>query len=367
MKRNIHGGEHGGENITRDFSININPLGIPENVMRKLYSDRECFEVYPDTGCSDLTRALSYETGISPNRIVCGNGASDLIYRICQCFNIKKAIIPVPAFSEYERAVRQNGGIAEYIYTSKESGYIPVANDFSNYEKKHYGCKSGMEDESGMKCDGRTAVFLCNPSNPSGKVCSREVIKAAERFCSRTGAVLIIDECFIQFTHMHEEKPECLQGCESIVLRAFTKIYAMAGLRLGYAICSSAKSADMLRAWGSPWSVSGPAQKAGVEALHAEGYIEKTVKYVENQRRFLYENLEDMGLEYIPSDANYILFEAPYGLDRSMQEYGIAIRDCSDYEGLEAEHGRKYFRIAVRTEEENRYLCEIMRRCLKWL
>ena len=324
-----HGGDIYSRKIIYDFSANINPLGMPEGVKKALINGFNDFEHYPDTECAKLRRAIAERDGAEYEKIVCGNGAADLIYRIVQAFRPQRALVCAPTFSEYERALISSGCEVARYYTNTKDNF-------------------SLRDDIIEFIDSSDIVFLCNPNNPVGNLIQTALLKKIIRKCAECGALLVIDESFIEFTGEKPLSPAELSG-NVILLRAFTKIYAMPGLRLGYIICSQADTAKKIKYCGQCWSVSVPAQIAGVAALEEQGFIEQTVELIKKERGFLADSLKKSGFEVFDSKANFILFRCGLPLDRILLRKGIAIRDCFDYHGLSA----GYFRIAVRTREEN--------------
>ena len=146
----------------------------------------------------------------------------------------------------------------------------------------------------------------------------------------------------------------------------------MAGLRLGYAVCSHEETASRLSRYAPHWNVSGPAQAAGAAAIKEKAYLEKTVRYIKKECMRLSAELssalaeKNSSFKIFESDANYILFTAPAGLAEHMADEGIAIRDCGNYEGL-AGRTEHFYRVAVRSENEDDIMLETLRRCLGWL
>ena len=141
------------------------------------------------------------------------------------------------------------------------------------------------------------------------------------------------------------------------LLRAFTKTYAMAALRLGYCLSADRALLAAMSRTAQPWNVSGPAQAAGVAALASGDYLERSRKLIREERAFLAEELEKLGFAPCPSQANYLLFYSPEDLFTPLLERGILIRDCSNYHGL----GPGWYRAAVRTREENLRFLEALR------
>ncbi len=344
MKKYQHGGNTD-KCIKYDFSANINPLGMPENVKKNLTESIEMYSFYPDPDNSDLIKAISEYENIPAKNILCGNGAADLIYRIVSAVNPNKALLFAPSFSEYEKALIDSRCIIEYYYLKEENGY--AIKDF----------------DSDLLSD-KDICFLCNPNNPVGNVTDINILKKIINDCNKHNVILVIDECFMDFVlNGSNLTSKQFLTCKNIViLKAFTKIYAMAGLRLGYILSKNQVLIEKIRNLGQPWSVSVPAQLAGSAALENTDFIKRTIEFVSKERKFLIEHLSEMNLKIFPSKTNFIMFKSEnLKIDELLKYEGIAIRNCKNYEGL----GKGFYRIAVRTRKENEYLISAMERCLK--
>lgn len=339
--------EHGGD-IYRygdilDFSANLSPLGTPESVKRAVMESAEFCGAYPDPMCRRLRERLSEYEGIPPENIVCGNGADDLIYRAVHVFRPARAVIAVPCFGEYEKALAEVNCRAVRHYLRAEDDFL-LGGDIM--EK--------LTSDTDM-------LILCTPNNPTGQLIPAELMRELSEVCLKKQIIFICDECFLGFAEKGEDYSlkRHMSGY-TVVLRAFTKLYAMAGLRLGYALCGSPELADRLSRSGQYWSVSTPAQAAGIAALSEEEYVRETVRTVSAEREYLSGELKKMGLRVYPSASDYLLFRAGAGLAERLLEEGILIRDCGNYAGLDD----SYYRIAVWLHEENVRLTEALRRCI---
>ena len=334
-----HGGFVYGKGDILDFSANINPLGIPESVRSAVMASADMWDKYPDPFCTELREKMAKKLGISAETVVCGNGADDLIYRLVHALKPKNSLICAPTFGEYAKALGEVDCKIDRIYLSESSDFA-VSDDV---------------------CDILTAnidmCVLCSPNNPTGRLISPNILEKAAERCAENGTILVVDECFAGFA---ENAENWQKNGNCIVLGAFTKLYAMAGLRLGYALCGTAEIAEKLRKSGQYWSVSVPAQAAGIAALDEDEYVRETVKLISRERRYIAENLTSMGLKVYPSDVNYLLFMGDIGLGDRLFSEGILIRNCGNYEGL----GEGIYRAAVRTHPENQRFIEALRRCV---
>ncbi|WP_010254185.1 threonine-phosphate decarboxylase CobD [Treponema primitia] len=326
-----------------DFSANINPLGLPRGVIRAVKREAGNFDRYPDPLCRKLRAALAEYYRIDPDRIVCGNGAADLIYRIVQWKNPRKALLTAPIFSEYEKALSEKGCVFDQYPLS-----------YPRFE---------IDEDILLRITGETGVvFLCNPNNPTGVLIRQDVLENVIRKCNETKTVLVIDECFNEFLDdppAHSAR-NFLDGAPNlIILKAFTKTYAMAGLRLGYALCGSPEIANALAEIGQAWAVSQPAQAGGIAALKEEVYLERSRDLVIRERKYLKTALSNLGLEVLGGEANYIFFRIKDGsgfskktFSQALLDRGILVRSCASYSGLDD----SYFRIAVRLPKEDKIL-----------
>lgn len=337
-----HGGNDLGLDIRLDLSASLNPMGMPESVRAAAVASAGSWESYPDPMCRGLRKKLAEKLGEDMENIVCGNGADDLIYRMASALKPQRALICAPTFAEYGKALRENGcEVREHILRESE--------DFCLTERI-LGKLSGVD-----------MVIICTPNNPTGMTVPRELMERIAAECEKNGTYLIADESFIGFTGREKELTALnYLGIHTIVLRSFTKLYAMAGLRLGYAVCGSRAAADSIASAGQYWSVSAPAQAAGIAALDEEGYVSKTVSLISEERQFFISELSAMGCKVYPSEADYILFRSIPQLGEKLLAEGILIRSCKDYSGLDG----SFFRTAVGLHDDNEALVCAVRRCL---
>ncbi|MCR5123300.1 MAG: aminotransferase class I/II-fold pyridoxal phosphate-dependent enzyme [Ruminococcus sp.] len=339
--RQEHGGIITADSGFLDLSVNLNPLGMPERVSRAVISASGAWENYPDPDCTELTEKIAAAEGTSPRNIVCGNGADDLIYRIAHAFKPAKAVITAPTFGEYAKALRETDCTLRERILLEENNFLP---------------DDSLLDELTPDID---IAFICSPNNPTGQIVHPQLLEKAARKCLDCGIMLICDECFLSFAENADRFTAARFMNENIIiLRSFTKLYCMAGLRLGYAVCGSEGAAERLRRSGQYWSVSAPAQAAGIAALDEKAYAAETVSLISKERSFLAERLNALGYKVFPSAVNYLLFKGEEGLDDRLLAEGIGIRNCASYSGL----GSVFFRAAVRTHEENQRFINALER-----
>lgn len=332
MNYDRHGGDiytHSG--VKLDFSMNVNPLGTPPEVAQAVRDSARLCAAYPDPRCRALTRTASNVLDLPEEYFVFGNGAADLIIRLTMALHPQKALVTAPAFSEYENAVRLSGGAVSCYNLSPENGF-----------RIGPGYAKAVTHDTDL-------VFLCNPNNPTGSLAQAGTVEALLDACEKAGAYLVVDECFLDFTRGISQENYLEAHKNLILLRAFTKIYAMAGLRLGYLLCSDSNLCERVYAWGQSWSVSTPAQLAGIAALRCLDYPARTRAFLEEERPRVMAALREMGMAVSPSDGNFLLFRGQAGLWEQMLNRGIMLRACGNYRNLD----ETYYRIGLKDRKKN--------------
>ena len=327
-----HGGNIYNEAVKYDFSVNTNPLGMPEDVKEKLKENLgNICQVYPEETCYELRKSISLKENISEHQIMCGNGASELIYGLVRAIRPKKALVVVPSFSEYIRALRANDSEIVYYQLAPERDFI-VAEDIMSY----------LTPELDM-------VFLCNPNNPTGKLIEPDLMLDIITYCRMNRIYVVIDECFMDFVkdyEKHTRKGLIPYNPYVVILNALTKIFAFPGIRIGYAMTSDVDLIHAVNVQLPSWNVSAVAQLAGKEVVHHEGYVEESRKYVFREREYMYE-----------VSANFIFFQSDIPLYQELLDRHILIRNCDNFDGIM--HG--YCRVAIKKHDENEILLKEMK------
>ena len=206
-------------------------------------------------------------------------------------------------------------------------------------------------------------IFLCNPNNPTGITVPQDLLEEILETCAMQGIFMVVDECFLDFVkdsekHTLKGKLEKYPGL--FILKAFTKRYAIPGVRLGYGFCSDGEVLDRMEAVTQPWNVSTMAQQAGMAALKESEYVEAGRQIIFRESAWMKERMRQVGLTVYPSEANYIFFYGPEDLFERCVAKGILIRDCSNYPGLK----KGYYRVAVKLHEQNEKLIEVLEEVL---
>ena len=347
----VHGGDWAGYRArfghdALDFSANVSPLGLPQGVADAIVAALPTADRYPDPLCRELRTALSRAEQLPEPWILCGNGAADLIYRLVWTLKPRRALLPAPTFAEYAAAL-------ESVGCEVKRKTLHEADDFAVTEAFVQAVNQSID-----------LVFLCQPNNPTGQITPPELVQRLVRRCADCGAVLVADECFLDFLQQRDAltaKPLLQTAPNLVILKAFTKLYAMAGVRLGYALCANTALLAKMQAAGQPWGVSSLAQAAGAAALRETAYADAVRALIADQRPKLAAGLRALGLQVIEGSANYLLFRAPETLGAALQQRGVCLRSCGNYPGLSA----GWYRTAVRTAPENEQLLQTMREVLK--
>ena len=342
----VHGGDWAGYRAefgcdALDFSANVSPLGLPAGVAAAITNALPTADRYPDPLCRELRAALAGAEGVPADWILCGNGAADLIFRLALAVRPRRALLPAPTFAEYEAALQTVGCAVQRVFLREENEFA-VTEEFID----------AVTPETDI-------VFLCQPNNPTGQVTPPALVERLVRRCAECGAVLVVDECFLDFLPDRDAwtaKQLLRDAPQLVILKAFTKLYAMAGVRLGYALCGDAALLEKMRGAGQPWAVSSLAQAAGLAALQETVYAGAVRALIAEQRPRMAAGLRALGLRVMDGQANYLLFRATPDFGEKLRRRGAVVRSCANYPGLDA----AWYRTAVRTAEENTRLLQIM-------
>ena len=338
MKPLTHGGDWAGYRAEfgrdpLDFSANVSPLGLPEGVADAITAALPHADRYPDPLCRALRAKLAAHEGVPMEHILCGNGAADLIFRLAWAAKPRTALVTAPTFAEYATALESAGCTVRRHFLTQD-------NDFAVTD----AILDAITPEVDM-------VFLCQPNNPTGQLTALPLVERILRRCESCGVLLVVDECFLDFL------PECevltakaLLGSRNLlILKAFTKLYGMAGVRLGYCLCADEALLANMQAAGQPWAVSSLAQAAGLAALDETDYVARVRALIAQQRPRLTAGLRALGLRVLDGRANYLLFQGPETLGDALRPRGVVLRGCGNYPGLDS----SWYRTAVRTGPEN--------------
>lgn len=346
--RFVHGGDVYAHPGVLDFSASLSPLGIPAPARRALVEHVDDCARYPDPESRELRAALAAFEHVDESWVLPTAGASDALSRICRALRPRCALVCQPCYAGYEQALRPLGTVLVGHRLRAEEGFRPG---------------QVLVDALDGSID---LVFVANPNNPTGARLDPGLLEALLTRARQTGARVVLDECFVDLSARVGSTPLVGAHPELVIVKALTKTYALAGLRVGYALTSDRELFERLDEEGDPWAVSVPAQLAGVASLADTGYLARTRTLVAQERARLSRELAVLGLRVVPSEANYLLFRhagrtrSGDPLDQALLRKGILIRSCASFEGLDA----SWHRVAVRTPEEDGRLLEALREVL---
>lgn len=357
MSKAIHGGNV--EEISRkygvssdkiiDFSANINPVGLNENVKSAMIRALDKVEKYPDISYFNLKNAISKYENVDTNNLVIGNGAAEVIFNIIRGLKPKKVLLPAPTFSEYEEGVLSIDGSIEY-YHLKENENFQLNNELIDY----------LDESIDM-------IFICNPNNPTGVLSKSTFMESLAKKSLETKTVVVVDESFLDFLGTEDEYTSkyLLEKYKNIIIvKSLTKFFAMPGIRIGYGISKNSEIIRLINKVTVPWSVNVVAAEGVVHALKEEEYIRYSVNYVENEKIYLYESLKEISnMKIFKPSVNFIMMKVLTSIDlkEELIKHNILIRSCSNYEGL----NNRFYRVAVRTREENNKLISALKDIFK--
>lgn len=324
-----------------DYSANINPLPLPQGMREYVAANLDALTRYPDREYFKLRSALSHFTGYDPEWIMVGNGATELIYLAARAFGPAKVLIPAPSFADFTRAFKTQGSTVDFFSLQEQAEFKLNVGSFI----------AGMSK-------GYEAIVLCNPNNPTGQLLTKRELLEIVTEAKRQGITVILDETFIEFVDDPTQASmlgDLARFSNLVILRAFTKFFGVPGLRLGYCL-GKPELLQKLRILQEPWTVNALASLLGPWLLQQEGYLAQTRLWITNERPFFLARLREIKeLKVYEGQANFVLCQLVteywnvQGLQKSLEEQGIMIRDAGSFPNLEG----KFFRLAIKDHVSN--------------
>ena len=354
--------EHGGDIYTNrgielDFSVNLNPLGPPEQVRSALRDMPDLLVCYPDPYCRELRRALAERLGVPETYILCGNGASELLQAAIQAIRPAKVLIPVPTYQGYERAALAAGAEVVFRQLERKNGFRITEDILEDIEALPRGsilfiCNPNnritediLEDIEALPRG--SILFICNPNNPVGNCIREDLLQRIAEKCRRAGIYLIVDECYLELVPGEEARSMrrfLSANPYLVIVRAFTKTYAMPGVRLGYLLAADKALLEKIRLQQPEWSVSMLAQCAGLAALSLDrvasvnercgtdreegdgangepdrknadstSYLTTALQVIHDERDYVCQRLRNLGAHVYDGEAGFVLFSCDGG------------------------------------------------------
>jgi threonine-phosphate decarboxylase len=335
-----------------DFSSSVNPLGPSQKALDAITSAFNRIEAYPDSYSNALRKVLAEHYGnISPENIIVGNGSTELMYLFAEVFlrRGEKALMAAPTFGEYEAAIRKTGESVKFVRLSGDFQLEAEA-----FRREMAGCK---------------IVFLCNPNNPTSKLIPQKTLTEILDNALEQGILVFLDEDFLEF--IDDEKNRTMiskidKYPNLFVLRSFTKLFGLTGLRCGYGIAHKDIINAMLCA-KIPWNVNCLAQPAAIAALNDKEHLKQTLDLIKKEKAYLQQELSQFkNFTFTEPDANFFFIDirntslTANNIKHRMLKQGILIRDCSSFVGL----NEFYIRVAVKTHPENVRLIDAFKKAL---
>jgi threonine-phosphate decarboxylase len=337
-----------------DFSGPINFLGPSPKAVEAVKRYARLIRFYPDPNPVELRAEVAKYVGhgVDASNIILGNGSIELIYMITEAFPCGfKAVIPVPSFSEYEKAALRVGG---------EPIFVKLPDNFA----------LDIESVKNTVTKDTRIVSICNPHSPSGTLYSRETILDLIEFCRKKDVIVSVDENYIEFAEKGQDTTMVgyVKKYENLfVIRSVTKFYGMPGIRLGYGMATESLI-DTLQTVRQPWSINSLASYATLAAFKDTEFIENTKRTIAKERGQFAKMLSEIGgLHVFPSVTNFLLVKilnpkfTSTALKEQMAKEGLLIRDCNTFVGLD----NSYFRVTVRSAEDNLRLVKALSAVLK--
>jgi threonine-phosphate decarboxylase len=336
-----------------EFSGPINFMGPPPKAVEAVKANARLIKFYPDPNPVEFKEAIAEYVGhgVNAENILLGNGSIELIYMITEALpQVFKAVIPVPSFSEYEKAALRVGG---------EVTFVQLPADFSMDQEK---IKAAVTDDAKIMC-------ICNPHSPSGRLYTKDEVMELVDFCQKKDIIFSIDENYIEFADEGDKNTVAgmVKDYDNLfVIRSVTKFFGMAGLRFGYAVAAT-NLIDKLETVRQPWSMNGLVNTTTLAAFSDSEFIKSTKETINKNRAQLAKDLSTIeGLQVHPSTTNFLLVKITNRkltstiLKELLAKEKILVRDCCTFMGMDD----SYIRITVRSEKDNKTLVETMKRVI---
>ncbi len=320
------------------LASNESPLGPSPLAIKVLRKSLRDINRYPDGSCYYLKNILSQKLGVSPEEVLFGNGSNEIIELAVQTFlsTGEEAIMASPSFAVYHMIVQAKGG---------KNIVVPL--------------RDWRHDLPAMaKCitEKTKIIFIANPNNPTGTINTGHEMDALMQRVP-DGVLIVVDEAYNEYVtspYYPDTKKYLKQGCDILILRTFSKIYGLAGLRIGYGVAKREIITEMNKV-RQPFNINSLAQKAASVALTDEKHIRRAKKFNEKGKKYLYKGLDAMKLDYVPTEANFIYIilkeEKAFYLYEKLLKHGVIIRPL----------GPRELRVTIGLPRENKRFIEALK------
>lgn len=334
---NIYSLQRSGKRDILDYSSNINPLGVPESLKKAIQENFSVLEKYPDINYMELREKIGKYNNISKDNVIVGNGATEVLFLYMKVLKPENVLIVAPTFAEYERALKTVESKIDFFELREKDNFVIDISELKEKSKNY------------------DLVVICNPNNPTGKFISLDKIDDLNRYLEKNGTKLFLDESFIEFKKGWDKETALnLKSKNIFILRALTKFFALPGIRLGYGLTYDKNIILKINEIREPWSVNAFADLAGKIILDDSPYIEKTEKWIEEERKFFIDELKKIDrIKVYDTETNFVLIKfktmTAEIFRNKMIEKNILVRNASNFKFL-----NEYFvRLAIKDREKN--------------
>ncbi|MBO4901700.1 MAG: aminotransferase class I/II-fold pyridoxal phosphate-dependent enzyme [Lachnospiraceae bacterium] len=341
-----HGGDIYRNKIILDHSVNLNPMPLPDALLKAFETGERAGYVYPDIRQERIRSILSGAEGIPAECVYAGNGASELILACVRAIAPKKALLIEPCFTGYKHALLSLSNCEIEEYMLKEADGFALTED--------------VLSAIGADTD---LLFLCDPWNPTGQNIAPGLLEAVLGRALETRTKVILDQSFLLLSEKGRTGPDAADFLKRfpdlILLRSYTKLFSLPGIRMGY-VMGAAKWIGEVISQLPEWNLSAMAEavmEEGTRLILETDFCLQSQKCIRDGRKQLSGALCELGFTVYRSDTDFILFRTEKEIFAPLKERGILIRDCKDLAGLDG----TFYRIAVRNDADNRVLIENMK------
>lgn len=337
-----------------NFSGNVNPLGLPDEVKNAVRDNLSAICDYPDVSYLKLREAIAAYTGADVNSLLVGNGSTELISTYIKTLCPKESIIISPAYSEYQREIELTGGKITLFPLLEEDGFVLNLNSL----------RALITDKTDL-------VVLCNPNNPTGSYVTADKLRLLLDVLKEHSAYLMIDETYIEFADdvkAVSAMPLTNEYSNLFIIRGTSKFFSCPGLRLGYSACSDSALREKAASFKDPWSVNSYAELAGCVMFTSQGFIDKTRKLIISERnRIKTELLSWKNITLYDTQSNFFLFKltrddiSAADIFEKLIQKRLLVRDCSSFPYLDGH----YIRFCIQLSEQNDLLLKELKEIIE--
>ncbi|MCR5255071.1 MAG: aminotransferase class I/II-fold pyridoxal phosphate-dependent enzyme [Acetatifactor sp.] len=340
----LHGGRYDFENENRsrdkiEYDLSVNTVKTPDFIKEALKSMAEDDKTYdyPDRMQTAFRKKVAESVNCKPDQVAGGNGASEIFAGIVRMISPKKALLIAPSFYGYEHALKGEKDCEIRFFTAKEENDFDITEEYPD----------ALDESLDM-------VFIANPNNPTGRALDGDLMIKILNKCRDLKIYIVVDECFIGFWGREKSLIKYVNEYRNLfVVDAYTKLFGLAGLRVGFCI-SCSDNIDRIRKVLPEWNMSSLAQSLGeicAEKVKQREYEKGIIEKIRENKAKVIKLFDELNIKYIKGEANFILFryEGNENLQEKLLKNGILIRDCSNFKGFSTADG--YYRVSLSDEE----------------